>query len=888
MVFMCKRSLLTILSWAALTSTLCFAANTPPKLRLNEVQKIDPVSYRVDLTLDPEKDDFTGIVVIKLDIKESTDTLWLNQESITIQSAVLDGDGETNAAVIPGGDDFVGFKFPKPIAVGAAEITIHYKGTVFTKNSSGLFRQQDSNNWYLFSQFEPTDARAAFPCFDEPSYKTPWQLTLHVPSQDTAVSNTGILNDKVKGATRTVTFRETLPLPSYLVALGVGPFEYVDAGKAGRQKVPVRIVVPKGHAAEAKYAAEHTAEIITRHEEYFGMDYPYDKADQLAIPNTVGFGAMENPGLVTYEMSLLCVNPQRDTIGRQREFIITAAHELAHQWFGDIVTTAWWNDIWLNEAFATWMEQKYSAEYFPEWDTRVSDVDSKLYAESEDSLITSRKIRQPIEAKDDINSAFDAITYNKGAAVIGMFENWMGPKEFQQGVQAYLKQYKFKATTANDFLDSLSSASKRNVTQAFFTFLNQAGVPLVTVGLACSPGAPTLHVEQERYLPAGSKGSTDQTWQIPMCIRYGTGDKGESVCKVITDKSTDWQLEAKQCPAWVEANDKALGYYRTNYKGDLLSGLVKGDVTKRLSAAERADLIGNARSLTSGGQLRESQALELVEQFHADPARQVEESALSLASSLHTHLVAEKLIPNYQRFIQKNFDQQARELGWTPRPKESDDTRLIRPTLVETVATYGDDRQLAKEASTLTDQWLKDHNSVDANLVSSILSAAVYYGDKPLFDKFLAEFKETKDRQVRRELIGAMSGFRDREAIEAGMEAVLKGDIPFLEGAQALFSGQGEAATRKMAFDFLKAHYDEIVSKMPTGGGFDFGTVLPQVGATYCDAKSKAELQEFFAPRIGKFIGGQRALDQVLESIDLCASQVEAKRADVSAFLEKY
>ncbi len=885
---MFKSFLLTMLFVAALASNPCPAADNPPKLRLNEVQKIDPVSYRVDLTLDPEKDDFTGTIVIQLDAKETTDTLWLNQESISIQSAVLDANGETSATVIPGGADFVGFKFPKPIPVGPSEITIHYKGTVFTKNSSGLFRQQDSGNWYLFSQFEPTDARAAFPCFDEPSYKTSWQLTLRVPSQDTPVSNTGILNDKVKGPTRIVTFRETLPLPSYLVALGVGPFEYVDAGKAGRQQVPVRIVVPKGHASEAKYAAEHTAEIITRHEQYFGMDYPYDKADQLAIPNTVGFGAMENPGLVTYEMSLLCVNPERDTIGRQRDFIITAAHELAHQWFGDIVTTAWWNDIWLNEAFATWMEQKYSAEYFPQWNTRVSDVDSKLYAENEDSLITARKIREPITAKDDINNAFDAITYNKGAAVIGMFENWMGPQEFQRGVQAYLQQYKFKATTANEFLDSISSASKKNVTKAFFTFLNQAGVPLVTVGLSCSSGSPTLHIDQKRYLPAGSKGSTDQTWQIPMCIRYGSSEKGESVCKLITETHTDWQLETKQCPAWVQANDKALGYYRTNYEEKLLSELVKGDVTTRLSAAERADLIGNARALTSGGQLRESQALELVEQFHSDPARQVEEGALSLAGSLHTHLVAENLEPNYQRFIQKNFQQQARALGWTPKPKESDDTSLIRPALLGTVATYGNDQQLAKEASALADKWLKDHNSIDPNMVNSTLRTAAYYGDKSMFDRFMIEFKQTKDRQVRRQLLSAMSGFRDRSAIEAGMEAVLDGDVPFLEGASLLFGGQSDESTRKMSFEFLKAHYDEIVAKMPTGGGFDFGTVLPQVGSSFCSAASKAELQDFFAPHIGKFVGGQRALDQVLESIDLCASQVEAKKADVSAFLAKY
>jgi cytosol alanyl aminopeptidase len=280
--------------------------------------------------------------------------------------------------------------------------------------------------------------------------------------------------------------------------------------------------------------------------------------------------------------------------------------------------------------------------------------------------------------------------------------------------------------------------------------------------------------------------------------------------------------------------------------------------------------------------------LELAEAFHADPSRYVEESALGIVLSLRAHLIDEKLTPNYQRFIRKNFGEQAHALGWTPKAGESDETRLLRPRLLEAVSTDGGDRELAKQAAEMSDQWMKDHNSIDANLVDSVIQTTAYWGDKSLFDRFLGEFKKTTDRQVRSQLIGAMSSFRDPAAINAAMQAVVKGDIPFLEGAGPLFGGQGDPATRKMAFEFLKAHYDEITAKMPTGGGFDFGTVLPQVGASYCDAQSKADMQSFFAPRIGKFVGGQRALDQVLESIDLCASRVEGQKADVAAFLAKY
>jgi cytosol alanyl aminopeptidase len=873
----------------ALTATALSAspANAPPKLRLAEVQKVSPLSYKVELVLDPEKEDFTGTIAISLDMQEPAQTIWLNQESISVQKAALTQQGkELPAKVLAGGADYVGFHFDSPIATGGAELSIQYSGKVLAKNNSGLFRRQDSGNWYIFSQFEAIDARAAFPCFDEPSYKTPWQLTLHIPPQDSAVTNAGIESEKTEGGSKIVAFRQTKPLPSYLVALAVGPFEYVNAGTAGKNRVPVRIVVPKGRSNQAKYAAEITAAIITHHEEYFGVDYPYDKADQVSVPDFGG--AMENPGMVTYGQSLLLAAPDQDTIDRQRSYAHVAAHELAHQWFGDLVTTAWWNDIWLNEAFADWMEQKYIAEWKPEWNSRVGAVSAKLGAESDDSLVSARKIRQPIEAKGDINNAFDSITYRKGAAVIGMFEGWMGPEDFRMGVQRYMKQYAFKTATAPDFLDSLSSVGKTNVTAAFSTFLNQPGVPLVSVSLDCTKSQPVLHLEQERYLPVGSKGSTEMVWQIPVCARYGAGDGGKSECKLITQKSTDWTLATHQCPTWVQANDKAVGYYRVQYHGSLLADLLGSDAAS-LSAAERMDLIGNARAMTNGGKLPVKDTLALVEKYNADPERHVHESALWTTFDLRNNLIPVDLEPNYCRFVLRNFQAQARALGWTARPGDTDDTRLLRPALLLVVATAGGDQELAKQARDLTEKWFTDHGAVDPNVVSSMLSTAAFYGYKSLSTRFLAEYKKTNDPQVRQELRDALFWFRDRSAIEAIEQAVLAGqDIPFVEGGYLLlFDGQGEKATRKMPLEFLKAHYDAIVAAMPVGL-MGLGPSLPLVGQSYCDAQSRSEVEAFFQPRLSKFPGAQRTLDQVLEAIDLCIAQTAALQPQVIAFLKNY
>jgi alanyl aminopeptidase len=498
-------------------------------------------------------------------------------------------------------------------------------------------------------------------------------------------------------------------------------------------------------------------------------------------------------------------------------------------------------------------------------------------------------IRQKIVTKDDINNAFDSITYQKGATVIGMFENWMGPEEFRKGVQSYLKEYEYRATTAAQFLDSLSKSSRLDVTAAFSTFLNQPGVPVVAVDLDCHDGRASLKVKQQRFLPLGSKGSVNHTWEIPLCVRYATGNSRHNQCDLITQPSQTIELTgAKGCPAWVQANDRAIGYYRVDYQGSLLASLTAGDVQARLPATERADLIGNAEALSKAGMLTAADTLALVGVFHADPERYVAEAAMSLALDPLASLVPDELMPNYRRFLLRNFQARAHELGWTPKSGETDETRLLRPRLVRPVATWGADRELAAPGQSLATSWLGDHGSVDPNMLSTVLSTAAFYGDEALFDRFLAVLKKTQDKQTRQAIITSMGGFRDPAAVTAGMNAVLDGDIPFIEGARLLFSGQRESATRKLAFEFLQAHWDQVIAKMPTGGGFDFGAVLPQVGESYCDAASRDELESYFQPRVDKFVGAPRALAQVVEGIDLCIAEKAAQGPGVAAFLKQY
>ncbi len=865
------------------------SSGSPPRLRLAEVQDVAPTAYALRLAVDPSLDHFTGSVTITISVKSAGDTIWLNQRSLKIADASSTQKGVHQKARVdaPIGE-FFAMHFPRPLKAGTAQLELNFSGLISERDSAGIFRRQDNGNWYAFTQFESTDARQATPSFDEPSYKTPWKLTLEVPESASAVANSNIASQSVAHGKRTVVFNPTQPLPSYLLAFAVGPFEYVDGGVAGVNHTPVRIITPKGRAAEAAYAASVSATILGLDEAYYGFPYAFGKSDQIAIPNVTGFGAMENPGLVTYQHTLILSNPSSDRIVRQRAYASVAAHELAHQWTGDLVTMTWWDDTWLNEAFATWREQDLLAAWKPEWHSRLEDLQGKFNAENQDSLVSARRIRQPIESSNDIANAFDGITYVKGAAVIRMFQGWIGDSQFQKAMQEYMRRYAFKTASAPEFLATVDDVTGRPIARSFKTFLDQPGVPLLSVDVSCKEDGAKLTVSQERFLPTGSQGKLDQLWEVPVCVRYGGADWSARECHLLTEPTGEFPLAAKSCPSWLQANDNASGYYHVRYPQALEDALTDPRSKVALSESERLDLIGNAQALASGGKGSLGAALHLAETLHDDPNPPIVEALLDVVSYPRTHLINDELRPRYEHFISVNFGPRARALGWTPKPGESEDDQVLRARLVRDVATLGADAELAGQARELTDRWFADPKAIDPNLLGSVLRTAAYYGDAALMQRFLDAYVNTKNAQTKARLMEAMTGFRDRAAIELGMQTVLHDPIPFAESNRLLFAGQADPATRAMALAFTKANYEAIVARMPNSGEFTFGAQLPYVGNSYCDAQSRDELNAFFGPKAAHFNGAPRRLAQILETIDLCIARQDQQVTQLREFLTKY
>ena len=869
------------LAFAILASSLCLLAADPPTLRLGA--DIRPTRYAAELTAVPATATFSGVIDIDVVLAKPASLVWLNANDLIVLQATVNSQP---AVPEPAGGDFICLRLAAPLPAGPAKIHIVYQGKISANSSAGIFQGEDAGTPYLFTQFEALDARRTFPCFDQPDFKTPWQLTLHIRQTDKAFSNTPQVSETGEpNGMKRVVFAETKPLPSYLVAFAIGPFDVVDAGKAGRNHVPVRIITPRGKAAQAKYAAEVTATIVDRLEDYFGVPYPYEKLDEIAIPLTFGFGAMENAGLVTYGQTILLADPATDSINRQRSYASVAAHELAHQWFGDLVTTAWWDDIWLNEAFATWMSARILADWQPDWSTRLSDLQEKFGAMGADSLVTARQIRQPIEAKDDVANAFDDITYEKGAAVIRMFEVWTGEAQFRAGVTAYLKRYAFRSATAGDFLASIATAGKPELTAAFKTFLDQPGIPEVSVELKCA-GHPRVALSQKRYFPLGSTGSQGALWQVPVCVRYQAGDNSATECFLLDKPSAEFPLQnARSCPAGISANANATGYYITSYQGGLLEKSF-GEGSDWLNAAERVTLLHDLKELADSGDAKESAALAAARTFANSSERQLASQAREIVGGAR-RLVPADLRPNYAAFVRKTFGARAADLGWSAKPDDDADTRLLRASLVPFVAREGDDAALQAEARRLANGWLENRKGIDPDMLRVVLSTAAFCGGQDLFDRLLEELKKTQDRRARSAIIAALSSFRDPKIVQQALGLLLVPQFDVRETTGLMFSGLGDPQTQSLPFEFLKAHYDEVLKRVPREGDFDAAAALPFVGQPFCDEPSRRAFVEFFQDRVRNFLGGPRYYAQVLEGIRLCEAQRAAQSEDVSQFFAR-
>lgn len=594
--------------------SLAFAFGAaPPAFRLPSTAL--PARYELELTIIPREAQFRGLARIQVSFTKPSKSLWLNAKELNIESASVAVNGTRRAAQISVADEFLGLEFDREIPAGRATIEIAYRGPLSDTANRGLYRKNSGADWYAFTTFTPIEARRAFPCFDEPVYKAPWRIVLHVPLTDVAASNAPIVTETEEpGGMKRVQFQETQPLASEVVALAVGPFDVVDAGTAGRKQIPVRILVPHGRRKEASAAREATAEVLARLEEYTGIAYPWEKLDHVAVLD-MPYGAVENPGLITYRDRILAARAGHDTLERQRLMRGTMAHELAHQWFGNLVTQAWWDDVWLSEGFATWLGTKIGDMELPPFERSLAAAASRAMIMKIDSSAETRPVRLDMRSRKEMDRVYGGIVYQKGAAILNMLEQWIGTEPFRRGLQTYLNRHALGNASTADLAAALRLESGIDVAPVLHSFLDSSGVPVVRAAAGCA-------------FEAAEPGR----WTIPLCVH---GDGGASRCEMLTKES---QINA--CPSWVWPNRGGAGYFRVEFPAPMLETMVK-EGWDQLTAPEKLSIVDDTAYLVTSHKLAPEAVLKTLPQMARNSQPAVANAAYRLFLAMLTNAAPE-------------------------------------------------------------------------------------------------------------------------------------------------------------------------------------------------------------------------------------------------------
>ncbi len=831
-----------------------------------------PLGYALALDLDPRTTSFTGTVRIDVDVPAPTSHVVMHARALTITEAHATVEGQpplpakTSARLAHGArekDELV-VTFDAPLPAGRASLVLAFSAP-FGDEMSGAYRASEEGRWYGFTQFESTDARRAFPCFDEPGFKVPFEVALTVPRGMIAVANTPELGHEEAGAKTTFRFAKTQPLPTYLVAFAVGELEIRELART--TKPPMRLITTKGKSALGGLALEAGSALIDALAGWFGIPYPYEKLDLVAVPE-LSAGAMENAGLVTFRDQLLLVDPARASVTSRRHQATVIAHELAHQWFGNLVTAAWWDDLWLNEGFANWMETRIVDQWRPAWGVRNDAVLAQLAVMDVDALASARAVRQPVVTTSDADEAFDGLTYDKGAAVLGTIEHWIGEETFRRAIHDYLANNAFKSASAATLFAALDRASGKDVTQMAATYLDRPGVPEVSAHLECDPGS-RWHSEllQEPWRPLGSKVPEDEerTWVIPVCV-LAQGEK-KPICADLTHGAPSL-VAGRRCPAWVHPNADA-SYYRFSMPEPELVKLA--GARAQLDVPARLTLMSSAWSAVRGGKAKPGLMLKLLTAFDDETSRHGIEGVVSLLAVLDAELVEDDARAAFRRFALARLAKRKKDLGWLPKKEEaaaSGDDAILRHDVLWAMGELAADDATLREADELAVRWLTDPSSIDADTASVAVGLANRRAGAERLSKLLAVASGGKTREDRLLALRSIGGFDDPALLARGLDALLTDDVRSSDVSYLIGAGYGRRASKHVTEAWVRQHWEDLRKKLP--GSLGAGLVAG-AGA----ACTKAELEDataFYTPRAAQIEGAQRLLDQELEQAALCVA----------------
>jgi alanyl aminopeptidase len=867
------------------------AVQTPPPPREDGrlPATATPTHYRVALTVDPSKTRFSGVADIEINVPKPTFYVVMHAREMVFSRAVarvgaLEIPATTTLRLAAGGvvpEEMV-LAFDRPLPAGPVAIELAYDAP-FAMDLAGLYRVEEQGRWYAYTQFESTDARRAFPCFDEPGFKTPYDVTITAPSGMTALTNSPEVSTTA-GADGAVVhaFATSPPLPSYLVAVAVGEFDIAEGRK---EPFPIRVITTKGRAHLASLALEVSAALVDKLGDYFDLRYPYAKLDLVAVPDFAA-GAMENPGLVTFRDVLLLVDPQRATTSTRRAQAEVIAHEFAHQWFGDLVTMKWWNDIWLNEGFATWAEGKIVDQWKPAFGATLGQIAGLEHVMDTDSLKSARAVREPVRSTSDAMEAFDGITYQKGAAVLRMIESWLGADVFQRGVQRYVHENAWKNAGADDLFLALDFVSTQKVEQLASGFLDHPGVPQVLASWKCEGGTSgKLELRQSEWHSLGGvdlAGNERRSWTLPVCVAID-GQKTKN-CFTLGGDPIVRNLSAQSCPAWVYPNANQAGYYRFLVERDKLIALAHAG--RALDPTERLGLLANAWAGVRQGAIAPSVLFDLLPLFDGENNRLVVDEILDILRGLDHALVDDETRVAYQKYALARLAGRKRTLGWWPpngREEEDDDRALERRSVLWALGEEANDEATLAEADKYATAWLRNRANISADTAAvAVPLASMRAGEARLRElRGAARSAETPEERV--VAIRAMGMFDDPDVLRKAFDFALSDELKLSEWRYLFGSAVGHRVARPVLFAWEKDNWGKIRARAPNSAGRG----MVDVAGTACTTAGRDDARTFFDGATQGMEGVKRSLDQAIESAGLCIALREHGAAEVAQYLKR-
>ncbi len=839
---------------------------TPGKLP----KAVIPLHYAIELTPDLASLKLEGVEAVDIEVREPTARLTLNAVDMTLGAATIDDDAQRADVALDATTETATLTFPKALAAGPHRLRIGFTARINAFGRGLFFVDYPTDNGVkrmLSSQLEPADARRIFPCWDEPAFKATFALTVTVPRTFLAVGNMPVAHEEpVAPDKKQVAFAPTPKMSSYLFVFAAGELERLTAETNG---VTVGVVTTAGKREQGRFALENAVKLLDYYNDYFGIKYPLPKLDLIAVPGGFG-GAMENWGGITFFESRLLFDPSTNADTARRGIFSVLAHEMAHQWFGDLVTMGWWDNLWLNEGFASWMQEKAAEHFYPQWQTWLNGYGQKQYAMALDARRTSHPIQQPVADHSEANAAFDGITYNKGQALIRMLENYLGERAFRSGIGKYMAAHAYGNTTTADLWQALESAAGKPVTGIAASFTEQDGVPLIVAETSCNGDTQQMTLWQDRFviIPAASSMAGDgatslplRSWQVPIALGPPRSTRPTEV--LLLNGSSE--IAAGSCGEAIKVNLGDVGYYRTEYGPNSRAALAKS--LPLMTPGDRVNFLADSWALVQAGRAEPPSYLALIEEISRDDRRAVWDQVIGTLTTLDRLARDRAERPALRSYARARLRPLFDRLGWDGSGSGDDENTLLRASLISALGEFGDEDILA-EARRRFAAFLQNPQSLPNALRDPVTHLVGVSADRAGYDTLLALARKSTVTNERLRYYYAAASARDATLARATLALTLTDELPntIVGGVINTVAASGEQPD--LAWEFVQKNFDALSAKQ--GPSFR-DAFIASFMTNFSDDAHAAELAHFAPAQAtsGGRVMAARALETIAISADL-------------------